>query len=76
MHRESQKGRSVDSPGSPGAGDTAKPGKHVGTQRKCANCGMIGHIKTNKKLCPLLNGTMKQEDGFAEQGFSTAKPSI
>jgi len=23
------------------------------TQRKCANCGQVGHIKTNKKLCPL-----------------------
>ncbi|KIW00415.1 uncharacterized protein PV09_08120 [Verruconis gallopava] len=27
------------------------------TQRKCANCGQYGHIKTNKKLCPMLNGT-------------------
>ena len=23
--------------------------KAVGTQRKCANCGQVGHIKTNKK---------------------------
>ncbi|KAF3764342.1 hypothetical protein M406DRAFT_91625 [Cryphonectria parasitica EP155] len=29
-----------------------------GTTRKCANCGMVGHIKTNKKLCPVLNGSM------------------
>ncbi|KAG9573835.1 hypothetical protein KCU86_g9228, partial [Aureobasidium melanogenum] len=27
-----------------------------------------GHIKTNKKLCPMLNGTMKQED-MAVTGF-------
>ena len=83
-----------------------------GTQRKCANCGQVGHIKTNKKckcplsfsdavlqffervsfailrhirkylangpyptfrLCPLLNGTMKQEEGgFGDSAFSTA----
>ena len=23
--------------------------KPPGTQRKCANCGQVGHIKTNKK---------------------------
>ncbi|KAL9613603.1 MAG: hypothetical protein Q9167_001885 [Letrouitia subvulpina] len=34
--------------------------RNAGTQRKCANCGQVGHIKTNKKLCPLLNGTMTQ----------------
>ncbi|KEQ95735.1 hypothetical protein AUEXF2481DRAFT_39592 [Aureobasidium subglaciale EXF-2481] len=39
-----------------------------GTARKCANCGQVGHIKTNKKLCPMLNGTMKQED-MAVTGF-------
>ncbi|KAH0257055.1 hypothetical protein KCU71_g21757, partial [Aureobasidium melanogenum] len=32
------------------------------------NCGQVGHIKTNKKLCPMLNGTMKQED-MAVTGF-------
>jgi len=26
--------------------------KAAGTQRKCANCGQIGHIKTNKKCDP------------------------
>ncbi|KAI4164889.1 MAG: hypothetical protein LQ342_001522 [Letrouitia transgressa] len=31
--------------------------RNAGTQRKCANCGQVGHIKTNKKLCPHLNGT-------------------
>ena len=32
-------------------GDAPTPaaGKQQGTQRKCANCGMVGHIKTNKK---------------------------
>lgn len=29
-----------------------------GTTRKCANCGQVGHIKTNKSKCPLLNGTI------------------
>ncbi|KAH8906078.1 transcription initiation factor tfiid-like protein [Coniochaeta sp. PMI_546] len=35
--------------------------KVTGTTRKCANCGQIGHIKTNKKLCPLLNGTIQKD---------------
>ena len=26
--------------------------KGGGTQRKCANCGQVGHIKTNKKSVP------------------------
>lgn len=34
-----------------------------GTTRKCANCGQVGHIKTNKKLCPMLNGTMSNKVG-------------
>ncbi|KAI4216832.1 MAG: hypothetical protein LQ351_000781 [Letrouitia transgressa] len=34
--------------------------RNAGTQRKCANCGAVGHIKTNKKLCPMLNGTWNQ----------------
>ena len=29
--------------------------KQTSTTRKCANCGMVGHIRTNKKLCPKLN---------------------
>src|SRR2546429_6652699 len=36
------------SPGSPGSTMPAAQ-KPVGTQRKCANCGQVGHIKTNKK---------------------------
>lgn len=65
-------------PGTPhGAGPgTGKRGgrKKVnpeGTGRRCANCGQIGHIKTNKKLCPLLNGQMRLEDqhtGFGGGG--------
>ncbi|KAL1843500.1 hypothetical protein VTJ49DRAFT_1371 [Mycothermus thermophilus] len=35
--------------------------KVIGTTRKCANCGQVGHIKTNKKLCPLLNGTRPRD---------------
>jgi transcription initiation factor TFIID subunit 1, fungi type len=30
-------------------GDSVGGGKGVGTQRRCANCGQVGHIKTNKK---------------------------
>ncbi|PHH87396.1 hypothetical protein CDD83_8927 [Cordyceps sp. RAO-2017] len=56
------------------AGDAGSPGPNgadkvpTGTTRKCANCGQVGHIKTNKKLCPLLNGTMKADQGAAEHG--------
>ena len=53
--------------GSPQAngGDKVVP---TGTSRKCANCGQVGHIKTNKKLCPLLNGTMTADTGSADHG--------
>lgn len=42
-------------PGSPGSpsGSTSLAGRQQqGTQRKCANCGQVGHIKTNKKCAP------------------------
>ena len=40
----------MDSPGSPNSpAAIAVPSKPAGTQRKCANCGQVGHIKTNKK---------------------------
>lgn len=44
------------------------PGK-TATTRKCANCGQAGHIRTNKKLCPKLNGT------WAELGMSPPAPA-
>ena len=46
------------------------------TSRKCANCGQVGHIKTNKKLCPLLNGTMKPENGGFGEAFSAGPPAL
>ncbi|KAF1808467.1 hypothetical protein P152DRAFT_462461 [Eremomyces bilateralis CBS 781.70] len=73
--REKAKGVRVtdgSTPGTPGS-PLAAPAKNVGTQRKCANCGQIGHIKTNKKLCPLLNGKQKQEDGFDNAAFAQAQ---
>ncbi|KAF2031877.1 hypothetical protein EK21DRAFT_110544 [Setomelanomma holmii] len=54
-------------------GTTAGPGKGGATPRKCANCGEVGHIKTNKKLCPLLNGQKKQSDTFRDA--SVASPA-
>jgi hypothetical protein len=54
-------GAASPEPGTPGAGspgvDAATPAEGtkgrkntgVATQRKCANCGQVGHIKTNKK---------------------------
>ncbi|KKF97073.1 putative transcription initiation factor [Ceratocystis platani] len=65
--------------GAAGAAATTVDIKSVtGTTRKCANCGQVGHIKTNKKLCPLLNGTIKNDGpqeigGFG--GFSAPTPS-
>ncbi|KAL6714653.1 hypothetical protein ACLMJK_008078 [Lecanora helva] len=56
----------ADSAGSP----SSLAAKTAGTQRKCANCGQVGHIKTNKKLCPMLNGTMKPEEGFNNSAFT------
>ncbi|AEO53635.1 TAF1-like protein [Thermothelomyces thermophilus ATCC 42464] len=41
--------------GIPGDDDSPEPSteKVTGTTRKCANCGQVGHIKTNKKyVCP------------------------
>ncbi|KAF1970399.1 hypothetical protein BU23DRAFT_556858 [Bimuria novae-zelandiae CBS 107.79] len=46
-------------------------GKSSSTPRKCANCGEVGHIKTNKKLCPLLNGSKKQSDTFRDAGAAS-----
>ncbi|KXJ91561.1 hypothetical protein Micbo1qcDRAFT_234038 [Microdochium bolleyi] len=40
----------------------------AGTTRKCANCGQVGHIKTNKSKCPLLNGTATPKDNAADHG--------
>ena len=45
--------------------DDGKTALHIGTRstpssRVCANCKRPGHVKTNKKLCPLLNGQAEQ----------------
>ena len=75
--RDKQKGISTDgaedSPASPTSPSAPTPiQKPAGTLRKCANCGQVGHIKTNKKLCPLLNGTMKPEEGVNDSAFATS----
>ncbi|PHH63054.1 hypothetical protein CDD81_6299 [Ophiocordyceps australis] len=62
LHQKAHAGDAL----SPGAGGIDKIA--TGTTRKCANCGQVGHIKTNKKLCPLLNGTMKTDKSSAEHG--------
>jgi len=60
-------------PGTPiSAGAVTSTGKPIGTQRKCANCGRVGHIKTNKKLCPLLNGEMvPDQNDFNNAAFAS-----
>ncbi|CAI6338452.1 unnamed protein product [Periconia digitata] len=55
-------------------GDGSGPGKGGATPRKCANCGEVGHIKTNKKLCPLLNGQKKQSDTFKDASAAAPAP--
>lgn len=61
------------SPASPGAGSpSAVNVKATGTLRKCANCGQVGHIKTNKKLCPMLNGTANSENQAGRNGAGGA----
>lgn len=93
--RDKQKGLHLDGaddePDSPSSPANV-PVKSAGTLRKCANCGQVGHIKTNKKyrplgapmsflgsvltgmrffrLCPMLNGTMKQDEGFGSSAFT------
>lgn len=44
-----------------------------GTQRKCANCGLVGHIKTNRKsvttfTCPLCVTKQNIEDDTSPTG--------
>ncbi|KAE8147327.1 hypothetical protein BDV25DRAFT_35575 [Aspergillus avenaceus] len=72
--REKQKGAIRASAGDSPADGGPSGGKGAGTQRKCANCGQVGHIKTNKKLCPLLNGTMKPEDRVSDSAFAMGAP--
>ncbi|EOO03232.1 putative transcription initiation factor tfiid subunit 1 protein [Phaeoacremonium minimum UCRPA7] len=47
--KKQAKGIADPSGGSP---EPSVEGKAAGTTRKCANCGQVGHIKTNKKYTP------------------------
>ncbi|KAJ2905722.1 uncharacterized protein MKZ38_004589 [Zalerion maritima] len=60
--REKQKGVSL--PSQNGATPSVEGGgKGTGTTRKCANCGQVGHIKTNKKyVCALCKNTPTRMD--------------
>lgn len=53
--REKQKGAFRGSTGDSFVEGGSGGGKPAGTQRKCANCGQVGHIKTNKKCVLSLN---------------------
>lgn len=73
--REKQKGifRAEESQaGSPSSTPAPAHEKGAATTRKCANCGEVGHIRTNSKLCPLLNGTIKRDPG--DSGFGNGAP--
>jgi len=65
-HRENQKKKAqdpaaaaaiADSPSSTPTEPGAKALKKK-TPRKCANCGQMGHIKTNKKYCDTCSLTV------------------
>ncbi|KAL3474571.1 hypothetical protein BJX99DRAFT_260169 [Aspergillus californicus] len=60
--REKQKGVFRPSMGDSPADGAPGSSKSAGTQRKCANCGQVGHIKTNKKC--VLNRSSNGDDGF------------
>lgn len=49
QQKELHQKASAGDAGSPGPGAEKIP---TGTTRKCANCGQVGHIKTNKKYSP------------------------
>ncbi|KAF2144607.1 uncharacterized protein K452DRAFT_284930 [Aplosporella prunicola CBS 121167] len=69
--REKAKGLHSSASQNPDSPSAATGGKGVNTTRRCANCGQVGHIKTNKKLCPLLNGSAKQGDGIDDAAFGS-----
>lgn len=46
LHHKASTGGDAGSPKPNGPGVDKVP---TGTTRKCANCGQVGHIKTNKK---------------------------
>ncbi|KAK3694552.1 hypothetical protein B0T22DRAFT_526432 [Podospora appendiculata] len=78
--REKQKKLQQKIKGGSGLGEGGSPDagaeKATGTTRKCANCGQIGHIKTNKKLCPLLNGQMPRDKNQDETGLGSINAPV
>ena len=55
--REKAKGLGDSSVAISGIAGSSVGGKPSGTQRRCANCGQVGHIKTNKKYVELASLT-------------------
>lgn len=50
--------------------------KDAPTSRRCNSCGNPGHIRTNKKLCPLLNGTIKPNNAGGDSAFGSLNTSV
>ena len=73
--REKQKGAARASAGDSPA-DGGPGGKSAGTQRKCANCGQVGHIKTNKKCVYYNSGLLGFPSNPSEfaPSFFTSSP--
>ncbi|KAK3330078.1 hypothetical protein B0H66DRAFT_527448 [Apodospora peruviana] len=61
--KQKQMQQKIKGPGHLGEDCSPEPSveKASGTSRKCANCGLVGHIKTNKRLCPKLNGSLPRD---------------
>jgi transcription initiation factor TFIID subunit 1 len=45
----------------------------TGTTRKCANCGQVGHIKTNKKCAKKKPFNFFDPTTWDDQGFGGGK---
>lgn len=74
-------GEDGDEPGTPHPIGTGKRGgrKKVnpeGTGRRCANCGQIGHIKTNKKSVPLSPSHDTQKHWVCAQCEEQARANV
>jgi transcription initiation factor TFIID subunit 1 len=62
-----------------GAGDEGSPEpsteKVTGTTRKCANCGQVGHIKTNKKyVCFCIQDSHEASEIDMPRQSGSSKP--
>ncbi|KAG9242514.1 hypothetical protein BJ878DRAFT_165052 [Calycina marina] len=63
-------GTDPENAGSPASTPIPTTEKASGTSRKCANCGQVGHIKTNKKYCPNCENNANSFGGGLSRSFA------